>query len=58
MTSVDSQVLLDAARLLGTAQRAIKRLAKITACTPEHERKLIAEIMANINAAIARIQTS
>ena len=54
--SLDNQVLLDAAKMLGTAQRIIKQLVKTTACTSEYENKLISEVMANINAATARLQ--
>jgi hypothetical protein len=52
----DNQVLLDAARMLENAARTIKKIVKTTACTPEFERKLLSEVHANINAALARIQ--
>lgn len=52
----DSQVLLDAARMLGVGQRILKQLAKTTTFTPEYKQKLINEVIHNINAALARLQ--
>ena len=52
---MEDTVLMDAARQLEAAARQIKRLAKVTSCTPEYERKQVIQIMANINAAIARL---
>jgi hypothetical protein len=54
--TLDNQVLLDAARMLGTAQRIIKQLVKTTACTEYYEERLITEATANIHAALVRLQ--
>lgn len=54
--TADNQVLMDAAKMLETAARQIKRLVKTTACTVEYERKQLVSIRANINAALARLE--
>ena len=54
--SASDQVLLDAAAQLRAAARQLVKFTQTTACTPEHERKVKSAVVANINAALARIQ--
>ena len=52
----DNKVLLDAARMLETAARHIKKLTKTTACTMDYERAVLNVARANIEAALLRLK--
>jgi len=51
----NTEVLVDAARMLQVAAKLLKELAKTTACTQEYENKILSRVQANIDAAVARI---
>ena len=52
----DNKVLLDAAKMLETAARHIKKLTKTTACTMDYERAVLNVARANIEAALLRLK--
>lgn len=53
--STNSKVLSDTAKILKDAAKKLERLAKTTACTPEYEAKVLAEVNSSIYAAQARL---